>query len=98
MQEDEPDQGDAEHGVKESQYVYHAPTVSQALRGLHYPSDGTVSWAASTSCMKLATSRLAPPTGAPSTSSCAMSSATLSGLTEPRSEERRVGQECGSRR
>src|SRR5918993_4010154 len=28
VQEDEPYEGDAEHGVKESQYVYHALTLS----------------------------------------------------------------------
>src|SRR3712207_5468213 len=75
VQEYEPDEGDAEHGVEESQYVYHALTLSHVLRLLHHLSEGTVCWAASTSRMKLSTSRLAPPTRAPSTSLCAMISA-----------------------
>src|SRR5919109_1644565 len=72
VQEDQGDQGDAEHGVEESQYVYHAPTLSHGLKPLHYSSEGTVCRAASTSSMKLSTSRLAPPTRAPSTSRWAM--------------------------
>lgn len=85
VEEYQPDQRYAQQHVKKRNNVSkHSTTLPYGYCSLHYSSTGkSFSAAALISSTKDSTSRLAPPTRPPSTSSFAMSSSTFPGFMEP---------------